>query len=233
MILFPAIDIKNGKCVRLEQGDFSKMKVFGEDPVAMARHWCNEGGQYLHIVDLDGAKTGEAVNKEIIKDIVKSVSVPVQCGGGIRNLAYGEELLEAGVSRIILGTGALEDQVFTRDILKRHGEKIAVSMDAKDGFLAVRGWTEVSEVKAADFARELEDLGLKTLVYTDIAKDGMLAGPNFAELAVMQAACGCQIIASGGVTTPADVQKLRKMDLYGAIIGKALYAGSIRLSEVL
>jgi len=233
MIIFPAIDIKNGKCVRLEQGDFSKVNIFGEDPVAMALRWFREGGQYLHIVDLDGAKTGEAVNKEIIKNIVQAVPIPVQFGGGIRSMAYAEEMLEAGVARVILGTGALEDRGFAREILQKYGDRIAVSMDAKKGFLAVRGWTEVSDVKAADLAHELEGFGLKTIVYTDIAKDGMLSGPNFSELAVMQKACGCQIIASGGVTTAADVEKLRAMELYGAIIGKALYAGSIRLAEVL
>lgn len=233
MILFPAIDLKNGKCVRLEQGDFNKVQIFGEDPIAMAKHWQEEGGQYLHVVDLDGALSGHGQNGDIIKKIAQVLDIPVQTGGGIRTLAYAEELLAAGVQRVILGTSALSDPLFTRTLLEKYGPRVALSIDAKGGMVAVKGWTEVSEQKAVDLVKQWLPFGLETVVYTDIAKDGMMAGPNFTELAALQKACAVQIIASGGVTTPADVARLRQMELYGAIIGKALYTGSICLPEVL
>lgn len=233
MIIFPAIDIKDGRCVRLTQGDYNKVEIFSEDPVETALKWQSQGGQYLHVVDLDGALAGKPVNKKLISDIVAALDIPVQAGGGIRDMNYAEEMLSAGVSRVILGTGALADRDFIRNILKKYGEKTAVSIDAKNGLVAVKGWTEISDVKAVDFAQELEDYGLKTIVYTDISRDGMMSGPNFQELQNLKSSVKADIIASGGITAASDIETLKKMDLYGAIIGKALYTGSITLSEVL
>jgi len=231
--IFPAIDIKNGKCVRLVQGDFAKLETYGDDPVEMALNWMNQGAQYLHIIDLDGALMGEAVNKTLIKNMVEAVNVPVQFGGGVRDMKYAEEMIEAGVSRVILGTSALSNKAFVKEAIKNYGEKIAVSLDAKNGFVAVRGWTELTDVKAADLATELEAYGLKTVVYTDISKDGMMAGPNFAEIDNMNKKIKSNLIASGGVSTAEDVKKLDEMGIYGCVIGKALYTGGIELKDVL
>ena len=231
MIIFPAIDLKDGKCVRLKQGDFNQLDVFGEDPKATAAKWQSQGGKYLHVVDLDGALEGKTVNRQAIREIVEVLDIPLQIGGGIRNEETVNELFKLGVSRLILGTSALKDKEFTKKMIETYKEKIAVSIDAKNGKVAINGWLDVSETNAFDLGQELVAMGLKTLVYTDIAKDGMLAGPNFEELEKMNE-LDLDIIASGGVTTPEDVKKLKEMNLYGAIIGKALYTGAINLEEV-
>ena len=233
MIIFPAIDLKNGKCVRLEQGDFSKENIYSENPLEIAIKWQEQGAEYLHLVDLDGALTGVSCNLDAIVKIVSALKIPVQVGGGIRTKKQVEELLAAGVERVIIGTKALSDKDFIRELINDFGEKVIVSIDAKDGFVAIKGWTEISSIKAVDLALELKVYGLRTLVYTDIAKDGMMVGPNFAELENINNLTGLQIIASGGVSTPSDVEKLRQMDVYGAIIGKALYLGTIELPKVL
>lgn len=233
MIIFPAIDIKDGKCVRLKQGDFNRVDTFGTDPSEMAVKWQSEGGEFLHIVDLDGALKGNTANKEAVKRILERVDVPLQFGGGMRNEEAIQNMLDMGVSRVILGTSALKDKAFTKNMIEKYKEKIAVSIDAKNGLVAVDGWTEVSETKAVDLAQELVACGLKTIVYTDISKDGMLAGPNFEELNNMNNAVDADIIASGGVSTVEDVKKLAEMNLYGAIIGKALYTGDIQLKDAL
>lgn len=231
MIIFPAIDIKDGKCVRLKQGDFNQVQTFGEDPAQTAVKWQNEGGKFLHIVDLDGALEGRPVNKDAVKRILDSVNIPVQFGGGIRNEESIEELIQLGVSRIILGTSALQDKGLTKSMVEKYKDKIAVSIDAKNGKVAVKGWTEISEINAFDLAKELVGYGLKTIIYTDIAKDGMLSGPNFEELEKMNT-INANVIASGGITTAQDVAKLKEMNIYGAIIGKALYTGAIAISDV-
>ncbi len=233
MNIFPAIDIRNGKCVRLVQGDFARLETYGDDPVKVAENWISQGGKNLHIIDLDGALVGEAVNKKLIKNIVKAANVPVQFGGGIRDMKYVDEMIEAGVTRVILGTSALSNKPFLKEALAAYGEKIAVSLDAKNGYVAVKGWTELTDVTAVDLAMEMETYGLKTVVYTDISKDGMLAGPNFEEIAHMQSKIKSKLIASGGVTTAEDVRRLKEMGVYGCIIGKALYTGSIKLADVL
>lgn len=233
MILFPAIDLKDGKCVRLIQGDFQQSQIFSEYPVETALQWQQQGAEWLHLVDLDGALTGRPENRKVVGEIVKALSIPVQLGGGIRSMAYAEEMLSLGVTRIILGTSALADVEFTRSVIQTYTNRVAVSLDAKNGFVAVKGWTEVTDQKAVDVANQLASYGLTTIVYTDIAKDGMMSGPNFDELAVMQQETGLDLIASGGVSTPQDVAKLSSMGLYGAIIGKALYTGSIDLGQVL
>lgn len=233
MNIFPAIDIKNGKCVRLVQGDFAKLETYGDDPIAVAEKWCSQGAKSLHIIDLDGALMGEAVNKKLIMNMIAAVNVPIQFGGGVRDMKYAAEMIDAGVSRVILGTSALSNKKFLKEAIQTYGDKIAVSMDAKNGYIAVKGWTELTDVTAADLALELESYGLHTIVYTDISKDGMLAGPNFEEIANMQKRVKSNVIASGGISTPGDVEKLRQMGLYGCVIGKALYTGGITLEDVL
>ncbi len=232
MNIFPAIDIKNGKCVRLVQGDFAKLETYGDDPVAVAERWCSQGAKGLHIIDLDGALMGEAVNKKLIMDMISAVNVPIQFGGGVRDMKYAQEMIEAGVTRVILGTSALSNKGFLKEAIQTFGEKIAVSLDAKNGYIAVKGWTELTDVTAADLALELESYGLQTVVYTDISKDGMMAGPNFEEIANMQKRIHSRLIASGGISTAEDVKKLKEMGLYGCVIGKALYTGGISLKDI-
>lgn len=233
MIIFPAIDLKNGKCVRLEQGDFNKESIFADDPLVIALKWQEQGAKYLHLVDLDGTLTGKSENLSIIKKIVSTLMIPVQLGGGIRTEEQISKLLDIGVARVIIGTKALSAELFMKDMLEKYKDKVIVSIDAKNGFVATNGWTEVSNIKALDLALRLKEMGLKTLVYTDIAKDGMMVGPNFKELEEINMKTGLQIIASGGVSTPEDVKKLKAMNLYGAIIGKALYIDKIKLEDVL
>ncbi|MEC5424615.1 1-(5-phosphoribosyl)-5-[(5-phosphoribosylamino)methylideneamino]imidazole-4-carboxamide isomerase [Virgibacillus sp. C22-A2] len=232
MILFPAIDIRNGKCVRLIQGDYNKEKVYGESPVDMAAQWASQGAKYIHIVDLDGAKTGESANKSIIKSIAEQISIPIQVGGGIRSSAIIEEYINAGVDRVIIGTAAINNKDFLQKAVEQYGEKIAVSIDARSGFVATDGWTETSTVKAIDLVQELEGLGVQTIIYTDILKDGMLQGPNFTELEAINNAAAVNVIASGGVTTIEDIDRLKNLNLYGAIIGKALYDGTLSFQEI-
>jgi phosphoribosylformimino-5-aminoimidazole carboxamide ribotide isomerase len=231
MIIFPAIDLKDGKCVRLTQGDYDRQQIFSDDPTEMALKWQFQGAEYLHLVDLGGALTGVPENLKVIKSIVKVLRIPIQLGGGIRNMKYAEELLDLGVSRIILGTSALKDRAFTIDALNKFGGRIAVSLDARHGLLAAQGWTETSEIKAADLANELKNYGLETVIYTDIAKDGMMAGPNFSELIDLQKSTDLQIVASGGISTMQQLADLSEMNFYGAIVGKALYTGDIELSD--
>ncbi|MFC5590607.1 1-(5-phosphoribosyl)-5-[(5-phosphoribosylamino)methylideneamino]imidazole-4-carboxamide isomerase [Sporosarcina soli] len=233
MILFPAIDIRGGKCVRLIQGDYDQEIIYNDSPTAMAKEWAKQGAAYIHVVDLDGAKTGDSLNKEAIQAIAGSVSIPVQVGGGIRNMDIIDAHIAAGVSRVIIGTAAIQDQQFLKEVVAKYGDKIAVSIDARNGFVATDGWTKTSDVKAVDLLQELAEIGVRTVVYTDILKDGMLQGPNFAELEMMDRASSIDIIASGGVSTEEDIVQLRELNLYGAIIGKALYEGKLSLTKLL
>lgn len=233
MILFPAIDIRDGKCVRLIQGDYDQEIIYNDSPTAMAKEWEQQGAAYIHVVDLDGAKTGDSSNKEAIRAIAASVSVPVQVGGGIRNMEIVDAHIASGVSRVIIGTAAIQNQNFLREAVKKYGDKIAVSIDARNGFVATDGWTELSDVKAVDLLQQLVGIGVKTVVYTDILKDGMLQGPNLVELEMMNNASSIDIIASGGVSTEQDIVKLRELNMYGAIIGKALYEGKLSLVKLL
>ncbi|MFZ5968175.1 MAG: 1-(5-phosphoribosyl)-5-[(5-phosphoribosylamino)methylideneamino]imidazole-4-carboxamide isomerase [Bacillota bacterium] len=232
MIVFPAIDIRNGKCVRLQQGDFNKEIIYGENPVEVGKRWMDKGAEALHIVDLDGALHGVTKNLQVIRSIVDAVNIPVQLGGGIRKMEDIEKLLRIGVQRVILGTSAVHDAIFLKQAAAQFGSRVAVSVDAKDGWVAVDGWTKISDVKATDFIYGLEQKGIETVVYTDIAKDGMLSGPNFEEIKRIQENTGMNVIASGGVTSLDDVKRLSSYDLYGVIIGKALYTGSIKLEEI-
>lgn len=232
MILFPAIDILGGKCVRLTQGDYNKENIYSEQPVEVAADWEQKGAAFIHIVDLDGAKTGRSVNKELIAEIARTVSIPIQVGGGVRSIEVIEDYLENGVSRVIIGTAAIQNKVFLQEAIEQFGEKIAVSIDARNGFVATDGWTKESTVKALDLVKELEATGVNTIVYTDILKDGMLQGPNFEELEAINEATTIDVIASGGVTTEADVRKLAEKEMYGAIIGKALYDGTLDFTRL-
>ncbi|KNF10167.1 imidazole-4-carboxamide isomerase HisA [Gottschalkia purinilytica] len=233
MIIFPAIDMKDGKCVRLKQGKFDEVTVFGENPPEVAKKWEDKGGKYLHLVDLDGAKDGTPKNLEKIREITKSINIPIQIGGGIRSKETVEILLDAGVSRVILGTVAINNKELLKSLVDEYKEKIVVSIDAKDGLVAVDGWVNVSEVRSLDLVKELEEIGVKTIVYTDISKDGMMAGPNFDIYRVLGESTSIDIIASGGVSSISDVRRLKDMGLYGCIIGKALYTGDIELKEAL
>lgn len=232
MILFPAIDIRDGNCVRLIQGDYDQETIYGDSPTAMALEWENKGAEYIHLIDLDGAKTGNSLNKQAIKAVAAAVSIPVQVGGGIRSLAIIKDYLDNGVKRVIIGTAAINDQAFLQSAVEKYGDRIAVSIDARNGYVATDGWTETSDVKAIDLLRTLAEIGVHTAVYTDILKDGMLQGPNFEELELVDKATKMDVIASGGVTTKEDIRTLREMNMYGAIIGKALYDGNLIFEEL-
>lgn len=231
MRLYPAIDIIDGQCVRLVQGDYSQKTTFAQDPVEVALRWQKEGGELLHIVDLDGAKSGGMNNFKVISRIAAALSVPIEVGGGIRDMYAVEKMLQAGAARVILGTSALRNAEFVKSAVKAFGEKIVVGIDAKDGKVAVSGWEEISDKSALDFAKEMEACGVRTLIYTDIATDGMLKGPNLAAMSEMAAHVSIDVVASGGVSSIADLQALTKTGVEGAIIGKALYTGDIRLEE--
>lgn len=233
MKLYPAIDLKNGKCVRLMQGRFDEMTEYGDDPVAMAQKWASLGAEALHVVDLDGARTGLPGNREIIKAMASAVRIPIQTGGGIRTPADVEELLSAGLARVILGTSAVKDRRMVKAMLDEYGSRILIGIDAKDGLVAVEGWESGSGLEAVAFAREMAALGAKTIIYTDIATDGMLAGSNLPAMKEMIEQSGMEVIASGGVGSVTDLLALMEIGAAGAITGKALYTGALDLAEAL
>lgn len=232
MKVFPAIDIRNGKCVRLVQGDYAQEIIYGDSPVDMAKYWEKEQAEYLHVVDLDGAKSGASKNRLAIEKIVEAVSIPVQVGGGIRSMNCIDDYIEKGVARVIIGTAAITNLDFVKEAVERYGDQIAVSIDARKGYVATEGWTETTSIRAIELLGKLEEIGVKTIVYTDIAKDGMLAGPNMEELRMVQEATKIDVIASGGITTAENVRELTEMNVYGAIIGKALYESKISLQSL-
>ena len=235
MIILPAIDLKDGKCVRLRQGRAEEVTVYSDDPVAQAREWLAQGAEQLHVVDLDGAFQGEPQHMEQIAQIVRAVGIPVEVGGGLRTDAQIEQMLGVGVARAILGTRAVESLDTLRALVRRFGAAIAVGIDARDGFVQVRGWVETTKVRAVDLARRVEDAGVRTIIYTDTATDGMLGGPNRTALREMCATVACRVIASGGVSAPEHVAALRDLgfpNLYGAIVGKALYDGKTTLAAM-
>jgi len=234
MLILPAIDLMGGEVVRLRQGRKDEKTVYSSDPVAFARRWEDEGGDYLHIVDLDAAFTGEQQNLEAVRAICSAVSIPCELGGGIRDVHAARRAIEAGVSRVIVGTRAAESLTFVSELAAELGsERVAVGIDAKDGRVSIKGWTEVSLMTGLDLARRAQDAGAGTIIYTDIATDGMMQGPNFPEMEKILAALTCQLIASGGVSSAEDVRRLSAMSgLYGCIIGKALYDGKVALPEL-
>lgn len=233
MQIWPAIDLRGGKCVRLRQGDYQRETVYGEDPAAMARRWVGEGATCLHLVDLDGAKEGAAVNLPAIEAILAAVDVPCELGGGIRDEATIERLLGSGLARLVVGTRALKEPDWFRSVVRRYPGKLALGIDAKGGLVATDGWLETSSTSAVELARQFVDEPLAALIYTDIAKDGMLAGPNLEAMSQMNEAVEFDVIASGGVTTADDVRRLAELELAGCIIGKSLYEGLLRLDEAL
>jgi phosphoribosylformimino-5-aminoimidazole carboxamide ribotide isomerase len=236
LTIIPAIDLKSGRCVRLRQGRLEEMTVYSDDPVAMARRWEAEGATLLHVVDLDGAFEKRPVHTELIGAMARAISIPVELGGGIRTPEQIRDLLDRGVARVILGTRACADPGGVRQLTEAFGEAIVVGIDARDGKVQVKGWVETTDTSALDLARLMEKAGVKTLIYTDTATDGMLGGPNLpAVRALCEAVPGCRVIASGGVSEPAHAAALAALqlpNLDGAIVGKALYDGRTTLQEL-
>jgi len=233
MIIFPAIDIVQGKAVRLFKGDYNQMTVYSENPSEIALAFKAAGASHMHIVDLEGAKTGLTPNLETIKKIIKESGLFTEIGGGIRSMEVIETYLDAGIDRVILGTAAVNDGAFLKEALKKYGDKIAVGIDIKDGYAAVKGWTEKSDMKAFDFADKMQDMGVGTLICTDISKDGAMQGTNRKLYKELSQKISINIIASGGVSSLDDVKHLADMKLYGAIIGKAYYVGAIDLASAI
>lgn len=233
MIIYPAIDIKEGRCVRLSQGRFDEVAVYGENLVEIARRWEALGAQCLHMVDLDGARKGAPANLEAIGEVAKAIKIPVQMGGGIRSLQTVEDALERGVHRVILGTSAVNDPELVKSMVKTYGEKIVIGIDAKEGKVAIDGWERTSDFSAVEFARKMEALGARTIIYTDISRDGMLAGPNLKAMEEMVRAVGMEVIASGGVGSLQDIKNLKEIGMPGVIVGKALYTGAVDIEEAI
>ena len=233
MNIIPAIDLIGGKAVRLKKGDYNEVTVYNDDPVSVAQGFEASGSSFMHIVDLDGAKDGSTANYETIKNIVSSTSLFVEVGGGIRNMDTVRKYMDIGVSRVIIGTAAVKDPEFLKAAVAEYPENIAVGIDVKDGMVAIKGWTELSEFSCFDFCEKMQSIGVGTIICTDISKDGMMSGTNLELYAELQRRYDMNIIASGGVSSLEDVRALVKMDIYGAIIGKALYTGAIALEEAL
>jgi len=231
--IWPAIDIRGGKCVRLKQGDFARETVFGEDPASMARHWVSQGAECLHLVDLDGARTGSVANETAVLAILQAVDVPCELGGGIRDETTIERLLDAGLSRLVVGTQAIQHPEWFRQVCRRFPGKLVLGIDARDGRVATHGWLQTTAIEATRLARQFAEEPIAAIVYTDIATDGMMGGPNVAAMAAMKRAVGCPVVASGGVTTVDDVARLAEAGMDGCIIGRALYEGTIMLSEAI
>lgn len=236
MIILPAIDLKDGKCVRLRQGRVDAVTIYGDDPAEQARDWRDQGGQELHVVDLDGAFAGTPKHTEVIRRIIKAFEGPVEVGGGIRTPETLAAIIEAGAARAILGSAALDDPEFLSQAIELYGDRIAVGIDARNGFVQTNGWVETSTVKATELAAAVSSMGVKTIIYTDTATDGMLGGPNLTQVAaICDAAPTCVITASGGVSSPYDVENLKALEranLRGAIVGKALYDGRTTIKEM-
>jgi phosphoribosylformimino-5-aminoimidazole carboxamide ribotide isomerase len=237
--IIPAIDLRDGRCVRLLQGDFARETIYGDDPVAMARHWQSAGASRLHVVDLDGALEGEPVQLALVEEVVRAIRVPVQVGGGLRSLKHVDAALSIGVERVILGTAAIgrgnEQQAaaFRRECLVKHGGRVLIGLDARDGKLAVQGWNETTQQDVFDFARRLRDEGFERIIYTDIERDGALSGPNLDHIHRLTNVQGLSVIASGGIGSLDDLLALARAGAEGAIVGQALYTTAISLPEAL
>lgn len=233
MEIYPAIDLYGGKAVRLYKGDYAQMTVYSDDPTAVARDFQCAGAKYIHLVDLEGAKNGTPSNLKVIENIIRNTNLSAQVGGGIRSMDTVEAYLGIGVSRVILGTAAVESPAFLEGALKKYGDKIAVGVDLKEGFVAVKGWTETSGIKAEAFFDRMAAFGVRTVICTDISRDGAMKGTNRELYRALCAKYSLDLIASGGVSTMEDIIALRDMGLYGAIIGKAYYTGAIDLKNAL
>lgn len=233
MKLFPAIDLFDGKAVRLFKGDYNQMTVYSENPIEIAQDFSKKGAKFIHIVDLEGAKDGTTPNLDIVKQIANETDLFTEIGGGIRSMETVRAYLENGVDRVILGTAAVKDEAFLKEALAEYGERIAVGVDIKDGFVSIKGWTENSEYDCFTFCEKMQNLGVKTLICTDISKDGAMQGTNRELYKSLSEKFDIDITASGGVSSLDDIKALRKLNLYGAIIGKAYYIGAIDLKEAL
>lgn len=233
MIIFPAIDLYEGKAVRLYKGDYAQLTVYDENPINTAKKFISEGADHLHMVDLEGARDGNTPNFETVKNIVQNCNMFVEIGGGIRDMDTIDKYLSIGVGRVILGTAAVSSEGFVERAVEKYGDKIAVGADIKDGEIAVKGWVEKSGVKSDDFFDKMQKIGVKTVICTDISRDGAMRGTNLALYKALSEKYDMNIIASGGVSSIEDVIALREMDVYGAIIGKAYYTGAIKLSEAI
>jgi phosphoribosylformimino-5-aminoimidazole carboxamide ribotide isomerase len=234
MQVIPSIDLKDGRCVRLYQGDFQQETVFSEDPVAVALRWQEQGSSLLHLVDLNGAAAGVPGNLSIITSIVQALDIPVQVGGGIRERATADALLSAGVARVVIGTAAVENPDLVEELIKEYGgEKVVAAVDARNGLVTTRGWSAGSEVSALALARQMRDLGVPRLLYTDVSRDGTLTSPNFAANAELVSETGMTVQASGGVSNLDDIRRLARTGVAGVIIGTALYRGAISLPEAM
>ncbi|GIV94203.1 1-(5-phosphoribosyl)-5-[(5-phosphoribosylamino)methylideneamino]imidazole-4-carboxamide isomerase [Chloroflexus aurantiacus] len=233
MEIIPAIDIKDGRCVRLYQGDFAQMTVYADDPVAVAQSWEAQGATRLHLVDLDGARAGHPQNVDAVLAITQAVQIPVQLGGGLRREQDVESALALGVERVIIGTAAIAETELVARLLDRFGEQIVIGIDARNGLVATDGWTVTSSVKATVLAEQMANLGARRIIYTDISRDGALSGPNFTALSELITPHGPAIIASGGIASIDHVRQLAQLGVEGAIIGKALYVGAVKLAEAM
>lgn len=233
MIIFPAIDIKDGTCVRLSKGDINTVEQVASDPIETAKSFKEAGASWIHVVDIDGAFSGKRVNSEIVIEIAKQSGLKVEVGGGIRTMQDIDFYIENGVDRVILGSVALSNQQLVVDAVKKYGYKVAIGIDARNGKVAAEGWVKDSEVDYIDLALKMEKAGVKCIIFTDIARDGMLSGPNIEQLMELDDATTCNIIASGGVTNIYDIKKLRDAGIYGAICGRSIYRGTLDLKEAI
>mgnify|MGYP000583414365 FL=1 len=233
MIILPAVDIMGGRPVRLYKGEFSTASQVAEDALETAVRFERDGAEWIHMVDLDGSLKKERVNAEIFINVAKNTSLKVELGGGIRSLEDVEFYIKSGIARVILGSAALKDPQLVKDAVARFGDRIAVGIDAKNGYAAAEGWTETSNVYFTDLAKQMESMGVKTIIFTDISKDGTLSGPNIAQLKEINNAVSCNIIASGGINDINDIKELKQEQMYGAICGKSIYSGSLSLKEAL
>jgi phosphoribosylformimino-5-aminoimidazole carboxamide ribotide isomerase len=233
MQIWPAIDLRGGKCVRLRQGDYQQETVFGDDPAEMARRFVDDGARLLHLVDLDGARDGQSVNRQAVRQILRAVNIPCELGGGIREETTIQDLLDLGMHRLVIGTKALKEPDWLAAMVEKFPGRLAVGVDAKDGLVATDGWLAVSSVRATELVRTLDLLAVAAVIYTDIAKDGMMAGPNLEAMAEMKQATRHPVIASGGVTVADDVARLAALGLDGCIIGRSLYEGTLTLKDAL
>lgn len=234
MEIIPAIDLRGGRCVRLYQGDYARETVYSDDPAEMANRWVEMGATRLHVVDLDGAKEGKPTNVDVIKSIVSSVDVPVQAGGGVRTRESAETLMSAGVTRIMIGTAAIDDPELIEGLVKALGpDRIIVTVDAKDGFVALRGWTASSSVQASDVMREMAERGVERFLYTDISRDGTLTEPNFQAIEQLNSQQAAGLIAAGGISTSDHIMRLASIGVEGAVVGTALYTGDISLTTAI
>lgn len=233
MIILPAIDLYNGKAVRLYKGNYSEITVYNDNPLSVAEDFEKSGAKYIHIVDLEGARDGNTPNMETVRKIVENTSLSAEIGGGIRSMEIVEKYISVGVKRVILGTAAVTDDVFLTEAVKKYPEQIAVGADIKNGFVAIKGWCESSGFSCNDFFAKMQNMGVKTVICTDISKDGAMKGTNIELYKELSEKFSMQIIASGGVSSISDIKALKKMNIYGAIIGKAYYTGAIKINEAI